>query len=76
MTGENDPSRPSIEAQVGVVEQLGERTLAYCTLEDGSQLIAQDAGRSEVRPGDRVRVGLDPLAVHLFDAAGKSYQAI
>jgi len=72
---DHDPSRPSTEAQVGVVEQLGERTLAYCTLEDGSQLIAQDTGRSEVRPGDRIRLGLDPSAIHLFDADGKSYQA-
>jgi multiple sugar transport system ATP-binding protein len=75
VTGDHDPSRPSTEAQVGVVEQLGERTLAYCTLEDGSQLIAQDSGRSEVRPGDRVRVRIDPSAIHLFDADGKSYQA-
>ncbi len=75
VTAGADPSRPTTTAQVGVVEQLGERTLAYCTLEDGSQLIAQDSGRSSVRPGDRVQVGLDPTAVHLFDADGRSYQA-
>ena len=76
MTNNDDRSRPSTEAQVGVVEQLGERTLAYCTLDDGSQLIAQDIGRSDVRPGDRIRLGLDPSAVHLFDADGRSYQAV
>ncbi|MCV3766491.1 ABC transporter ATP-binding protein [Rhizobium sp. TRM95796] len=76
VTGEDDPARPSTEAKVDVVEQLGERTLAYCTLEDGSPFIAQDSGRSQVRPGDRVRVALDTSAIHLFDADGRSYQAV
>jgi multiple sugar transport system ATP-binding protein len=74
LTG-GDASRPATEAKVGVVERLGERTLAYCTLDDGTELIAQDGGRSEVRPGDRVRIGLDPTAVHLFDTDGRSYHA-
>ncbi|MBX9458135.1 MAG: sn-glycerol-3-phosphate ABC transporter ATP-binding protein UgpC [Rhizobium sp.] len=75
MTGSDDISRPTTEAKVGVVERLGERTLAYCRLDDGSELIAQDVGRSDVRPGDRVRIGLDLSAVHLFDAEGRSYHA-
>jgi multiple sugar transport system ATP-binding protein len=75
VTADDDPTRPSTEAEVGVVEQLGERTLVYCTLGDGSQLIAQDVGRSMVRPGDRIKIGLDPSAAHLFDADGRSYQA-
>jgi multiple sugar transport system ATP-binding protein len=68
-----NPAQPATFAQVGVVEQLGERTLAYCTLDDGTELIAQDEGRSSVRPGDRVRISFDPTAIHLFDDAGKSY---
>lgn len=75
LTRDQDPALPSTEAQVDVVEQLGERTLAYCTLEDGSQLIAQDTGRSEIRPGDRIRLGLDASAVHLFDGDGRAYHA-
>ena len=66
---------PVTEAKVGVVERLGERTLAYCTLEDGTELTAQDGGRSDIRPGDRVRLGFDPTAVHLFDTDGKAYHA-
>lgn len=75
VTGGDDPSLPSTEARVGVVERLGERTLAYCTLDDGTEVIAQDGGRSDVRPGDRVRINLDPTAIHLFDADGRSYRA-
>jgi multiple sugar transport system ATP-binding protein len=75
VSGGDDPARPATFAQVGVVEQLGERTLAYCSLDDGSELIAQDGGRSTIRPGDRVRIGFDPTAVHLFDDQGRSYAA-
>ncbi|MBO3761504.1 sn-glycerol-3-phosphate ABC transporter ATP-binding protein UgpC [Ciceribacter sp. L1K22] len=69
------PAGKATDAKVGVVERLGERTLAYCTLEDGTELIAQDTGRSGIRPGDSVRISFDPSAIHLFDASGKSYQA-
>ena len=68
------PQNQTTDAKVSVVERLGERTLAYCALDDGSELIAQDIGRSDVRPGDRVRISIDPSAVHFFDAAGQAYQ--
>jgi multiple sugar transport system ATP-binding protein len=74
VTAAGDDTRPATEAAVGVVERLGERTLAYCTLDDGTELIVQDNGRSEIRPGDRVRISFDPRAIHLFDAAGKAYR--
>jgi multiple sugar transport system ATP-binding protein len=61
------------KATAGVVERLGERTLIYCTLEDGTQLIAQDKSRSEVRPGDIIPLKFDKTALHLFDEAGKAY---
>ena len=60
-------------ATVGVVERLGERTLLYCTLEDGTELIATDKGRSEARTGDRVKLAFDATALHLFDEAGNAY---
>jgi multiple sugar transport system ATP-binding protein len=63
------------QAKVGVVERLGERTLVYCTLRDGTELIAQDTGRSEVSPGDEVRLKFDTSSVHLFDQAGQAYHA-
>nr|WP_272212618.1 sn-glycerol-3-phosphate ABC transporter ATP-binding protein UgpC [Marinicella sp. W31]MDC2878531.1 sn-glycerol-3-phosphate ABC transporter ATP-binding protein UgpC [Marinicella sp. W31] len=60
-------------ATVGVVERLGERTLLYCTLADGTELIATDSGRSETRTGDQVRLAFDATALHLFDEAGNAY---
>jgi multiple sugar transport system ATP-binding protein len=63
------------KAKAGVVERLGERTLVYCTLEDDSELIAQDDGRSTVQTGDIVTLRFDTSAVHLFDSEGKAYHA-
>ncbi|KRC78959.1 ABC transporter ATP-binding protein [Sphingomonas sp. Root241] len=53
-----------------VVERLGERTLVHTLLADGARLVAEDAGVSAVRPGDRVGLTIDGAAAHLFDAAG------
>ena len=74
VTQSDGQQQNTTEAKIGVVERLGERTLAYCTLDNGSELIAQDSGGSEIRPGDRVHIALDPNAVHFFDTDGRSYQ--
>ncbi len=58
-----------------VVEHLGDRTLVYMQLADGTPIIAQDGGRSQVSPGDVVNVSFDTSELHLFDADGKSYHA-
>ena len=63
------------EATATVVERLGERTLVYAHLTDGTQVIAQDVGLSRVQPGDRIRLRFDPGALHLFDADGRAYHA-
>ncbi|WP_426124343.1 ABC transporter ATP-binding protein [Pararhizobium sp. PWRC1-1] len=60
-------------AKVGVVERLGDRTLLYCTLKDGTEVIAQDVGRCAVQPGETVSIALDTSAVHLFDQEGKAH---
>jgi len=62
-------------AKADVVERLGERTLVYCTLSDGTRLIAQDSGRSDVTPDDEIWLDFDASAVHLFDATGRAYHA-
>jgi len=58
-----------------VVEHLGDRTLVYVQLEDGTQLTAQDGGRSVVKPGDTVHLKFDTSELHLFDTDGKAYHA-
>jgi multiple sugar transport system ATP-binding protein len=59
-------------ATATVVERLGDRTLVYARLSDGTQLTALDSGRSAVRAGDVVSLAFDSSALHLFDAAGRS----
>ena len=58
-----------------VVEHLGDRTLVYLHLSDGTELVAQDGGRSQVRPGDAVGLMFDTSELHLFDSAGRSLHA-
>ncbi|MCB1355066.1 MAG: sn-glycerol-3-phosphate ABC transporter ATP-binding protein UgpC [Maritimibacter sp.] len=58
-----------------VVEHLGDRTLVYAILKDGTPITAQDSGRSTVAPGDRVALDFDTSQLHLFDEHGKAYQA-
>ncbi|SNY91281.1 multiple sugar transport system ATP-binding protein [Cohaesibacter sp. ES.047] len=60
---------------VTVVERLGERTLLYGTLSNGLELIVEDSGRSMVKAGDVVQVGLDETALHVFDGNGKAYHS-
>ena len=55
-----------------VVERLGDRTLVYARLGDGTQVTAQDTGRSRVVAGDAVSLAFDATALHLFDAEGRA----
>ncbi len=58
---------------VSVVERLGERTLLYVRLRDGSLVTAQDRGVSTVKAGDAVRLQFDLSALHLFAADGSTF---
>jgi multiple sugar transport system ATP-binding protein len=59
-----------MQGTVEVVERLGDRTHLHVRLQDGSTLIAEDAGLSGVAVEDRVGLSIDPAAVHLFGADG------
>jgi len=61
---------------VEVVERLGDRTHLHVRLQDGSTLIAEDAGLSGVAVEDRVALRIDPAAVHLFGADGVGRHAV
>lgn len=69
------PAETGLPLKVQVVERLGDRTLLYGHLPDGSELIAQDNGRSAIAPGDVVAIHVAPTAVHLFDARGRAHHA-
>ncbi|MDM7980989.1 MAG: sn-glycerol-3-phosphate ABC transporter ATP-binding protein UgpC [Rhizobium sp.] len=57
-----------------VVERLGDRSLVYGVLDDGSKLVVEADGRSLIKAGDRVMVSADPHAFHLFGADGRAYR--
>jgi multiple sugar transport system ATP-binding protein len=57
---------------VKVVERLGERTLLYVTLRDGTLVTAQDRGVSAVQPLDTVNLQFDRTALHLFASDGSA----
>ena len=75
IAGSEGPAGQTTRAKVGVVERLGERTLVYCTLQDGTELIAQDSGKSTVRPGSHIDLSFDPSEIHLFDDKGTAYSS-
>ena len=60
-------------ATATVVERLGERTLIYARLADGTQVTAQDRGLSSVEPGSTVQLEFDTAALHLFAADGSAW---
>jgi multiple sugar transport system ATP-binding protein len=64
-----------VKGQVKVVERLGDRTLVYARMADGSLLTAQDDGNSSVQPNQTVGLAFDMAQSHFFDAAGKAYHA-
>ena len=59
-------------ATATVVERLGDRTLVYARLADGTQVIAQDSGKSMVKAGDSLGLAFDTSELHLFDGQGRA----
>jgi multiple sugar transport system ATP-binding protein len=57
------------------VERLGDRTLVYLALADGTTMVAEDAGTSRIAVGDIVGLRLDRGAAHLFDDE-RGYHAV
>ncbi|MBB6095423.1 multiple sugar transport system ATP-binding protein [Povalibacter uvarum] len=52
---------------VKFVERLGDRTLVYVLLSDGTTIVAEDAGMSRIAIADAVGLRFDSAGVHLFD---------
>ncbi len=59
-----------LEAEVLVVERLGGETFLYAQLPGGQMLVVQADGENPTRVHDRIRVAVDPITCHLFDAKG------
>ncbi len=71
----SEGSASSLSATVELVERLGERTLVYGRLKDGTAITAEDAGTSRVRMGDTIHLKLDTADAPLFDAEGVAWHA-
>ena len=58
----------STEVEIEVVEPMGADTLVWAIL-DGREFRFRVDGQSELREGERVRIGFDPARASIFDAA-------
>lgn len=58
------------------VERLGDRTLVYVRLSEGTTLVAEDAGNSRVALNDHVGVKFDGGGAHLFDDQDRGHHAV
>jgi multiple sugar transport system ATP-binding protein len=70
-----EPGNGTTSGAALFVERLGDRTLLHLQLQDGSLLVAEDAGNSRVAMGDTVGIRFDAAAAHLFDER-RGYHAV
>ena len=69
---ENIQPGSGIPARVDVIERLGERTLIYANLRDGSTVVYDESGDAKVQIGATVQLTIDGAATHLFGADGRA----
>jgi multiple sugar transport system ATP-binding protein len=62
-----------LEAEVLLVERLGERSLVYARLADGGDITAEDKGTSRLKAGDKVGLSVDGSSAHLFGPDGTGF---
>ena len=65
----------SLDAEAVIVERLGDRTLVYAQLADGSEITAVDHGSSGIRMGDCIGLLIDGRSAHLFDSDGAGFHS-
>ncbi|MFP5078097.1 ABC transporter ATP-binding protein [Rhizobium sp. YIM 134829] len=70
-----DGVAPVTSGKIEVLERLGDRTLLYTRLADGSLVVAEDAGASRAAIGDTVPLAIDGSRAHLFEADGQAHHA-
>jgi len=69
------PGGGTADAEVVLLERLGERTLVYARLSDGQEIIAEDKGDSKLRVGETIGLRIDGAAAHLFGPDGVGHHA-
>jgi len=61
-----------LQGEIEALEHLGPRAYVHARLADGSTLVAQTDGDTQVRAGQRVAFRLRSEAAHLFDESGNA----
>ncbi|MEG3155062.1 ABC transporter ATP-binding protein [Sphingomonas sp. RB1R13] len=69
------PGQGNLHATIELVERLGERTLVYCRLSDGTPVTAEDEGMSNLSIGDKIDLKIDGARAHLFGSDGTAFHA-
>ncbi|MFL6844060.1 MAG: ABC transporter ATP-binding protein [Allosphingosinicella sp.] len=69
------PGAGTTDAEVVLLERLGERTLVYARLADGQDMIGEDRGDCRLKVGETVGLRIDGAAAHLFGADGSGHHA-
>ena len=72
----SQPGEGTAAAEVILVERLGERSLVYAKLSDGTPITAEDEGTTALKPGDSVALAIDGAAAHLFGPDGTGYHRL
>ena len=72
----SDAGEATLEAEVLLVERLGERSLVYASLGDGAAITAEDEGTSTLKAGDRVSLAIQGSAAHLFGHDGTGFHRL
>jgi multiple sugar transport system ATP-binding protein len=70
--GDAVPGGLALAGTVDAVEHLGESSLVYMKLDDGTDVIVRTPGDSPATHGARFAATVPADAVHVFDAAGKA----
>ena len=68
----NQKTEANWEGKVFVVEKLGSGTFLYVE-KDGEPLVVQTEGDTNIKVGDKIKVGFNPEKCHLFDKEGKAF---
>ena len=65
----------NLPARVEVIERLGDRSLVYARIGDGSLVTFEEKGDVELAREEKVQLAFAPERIHLFDAAGRAKHA-
>jgi multiple sugar transport system ATP-binding protein len=67
------PETGTLQAKAMIVERLGDRTLVYAKLPDGSEIIALAVSKTPLQMGEPIGLTIDASRAHLFNDEGIAY---